>query len=62
MNTWIVGQDRYTLGQYSWEVPMGGAPLGEDPLHAARRELSEETGLTAERWSQIMHVHLGGRD
>ena len=57
MNTWIVGQDRYTLGQFSWEIPMGGAPLGEDPLVSAHRELQEETGLRASRWSQIMRLH-----
>ena len=55
--TWLVGQERYTLGQYSWELPMGGAPLGEEPLAAARRELREETGLTAARWSELMHLH-----
>lgn len=57
MNTWIVGQDRYTLGQFSWEIPMGGAPRHEDPLEAARRELSEETGLSARRWSKVMQLH-----
>lgn len=56
-NTWLVGQERYTLGAYSWELPMGGAPLGEDALAAARRELKEETGLTAARWSLIMRLH-----
>jgi len=56
-NTWLVGQERYTLGQFSWELPMGGAPGDEEPIAAARRELKEETGLTAERWSQILRLH-----
>jgi 8-oxo-dGTP pyrophosphatase MutT (NUDIX family) len=56
-NTWLVGQQRYTLGEYSWELPMGGAPLGEEPLDAARRELKEETGLSADRWTELMRLH-----
>ena len=46
---WLVGQYRYTLNVYSWEIPEGGCPTGEDPLHAASRELREETGLIAEQ-------------
>jgi 8-oxo-dGTP pyrophosphatase MutT (NUDIX family) len=57
-NTWLVGQDRYTLGAYSWELPMGGATYDEDPLAAAKRELKEETGLTAQHWKEVMRLHL----
>ena len=56
--TRLVGQSRYTLDQHSWELPMGGAPLGEDPLQAAQRELREETGLTASDWNELMRLHL----
>lgn len=57
-NTWLVGQDRYTLDQYSWEIPMGGAPRDELPLDAAKRELKEETGLTASGWTELMRLHI----
>ena len=56
-NIWLVGQQRYTLGAYSWEIPEGGAPHGEPPLDAAKRELKEETGLSAERWTKILKLH-----
>ena len=56
-HTWLVGQFRYCLDQYSWEVPMGGSPLGTDPAETARRELKEETGLTAQHLEEILHVH-----
>lgn len=57
-NIWLVGQYRFVLGQYSWEIPEGGAPEGEDPLDAAKRELLEETGLKAEDWSIVQTLHL----
>ena len=56
-NTWLVGQYRYTLDEYSWEVPMGGGPLEKDNLDSAKRELKEETGLTADQWTQVMRIH-----
>jgi 8-oxo-dGTP pyrophosphatase MutT (NUDIX family) len=56
-NTWLVGQQRYTLGEYSWELPMGGAPLAEAPLDAAKRELQEETGISADHWDEVMRLH-----
>ncbi|MGQ9539837.1 MAG: NUDIX domain-containing protein [Armatimonadota bacterium] len=57
-NTWLVGQYRYTLGQYSWEIPEGGGSLDEDPLYSAQRELREETGMEAEEWQEILRMHL----
>lgn len=57
-NTWLVGQYRYPLKAYSWEIPEGGGPLDEDPLESARRELLEETGLSAKNWKEIQRMHL----
>jgi len=58
MNTYLVGQYRFALGQYSWEMPEGGGPLGIDPIESAKRELLEETGLKAEDWSELVRIHL----
>lgn len=55
--TWLVGQFRYTLNAYSWEIPEGGGPLNEPPLAAAQRELEEETGLRAAKWTELMRIH-----
>ncbi len=57
MHTWLVGQWRYTLDAWSWEIPEGGAPEDEDPLAAARRELAEECGLAARRWTPLLDIH-----
>lgn len=57
-NTWIVGQYRYTLHTYEWEVPEGGCPEGEDPLEGAKRELAEEVGLHASKWEKVMEIQL----
>ncbi len=56
-HTWLVGQYRYCLNAYSWEIPMGGSPHHLPVLDSARRELREETGLTAQRFEQILFVH-----
>lgn len=56
-NVYLVGQYRYTLDEYSWEIPEGGRPLGQDLLEAAKRELKEETGLTAREWQCVGRIH-----
>ncbi|MFN7118268.1 MAG: NUDIX domain-containing protein [Saprospiraceae bacterium] len=58
MNTWLVGQFRYPLNRYSWEIPEGGGPLDEDPLQNAQRELLEETGIKAAKWTKILDIDL----
>jgi len=57
-NTWLVGQWRYPLNEWSWEIPEGGSPLHEDILDSAKRELKEETGLISNRWTMIQRTHL----
>jgi 8-oxo-dGTP pyrophosphatase MutT (NUDIX family) len=55
---YLVGQYRYTLGHYSWEIPEGGCAAGEDHLSAAQRELAEETGLRAMHWQRMGEAYL----
>lgn len=54
----LVGQYRYVLNRYSWEIPEGGCPEGEDPLVAAQRELAEETGFQARAWELLGEADL----
>lgn len=56
-NTWIVGQYRYPLNEYSWEIIEGGGKIGIDPLESAKRELLEEAGIIAEEWELLTKLH-----
>lgn len=56
-NTWLVGQYRYTLNEYTWEIPEGGGAPDSSPLESAQRELQEETGITAKKWQLLMRLH-----
>jgi 8-oxo-dGTP pyrophosphatase MutT (NUDIX family) len=55
--TYLIGQYRYPLKEYSWEIPEGGGPNDQDPLDAAKRELKEETGFKAKKWTMIPRIH-----
>lgn len=54
----LVGQHRYALDAYSWEIPEGGVPVGETALEGAQRELGEETGIAAATWRELARSHL----
>ena len=56
--TVLVGQYRYPLEAYSWEIPEGGGSRTVDPLDSAKRELVEETGLSAGKWLRFLELHL----
>jgi 8-oxo-dGTP pyrophosphatase MutT (NUDIX family) len=58
LNTWIVGQYRYPTQTYSWEIPEGGGKRDLPPLESAVRELREETGISARRWTEILRMDL----
>lgn len=55
---WMVGQHRFPLNAYSWEIPEGGGKMDVDPLDSAKRELLEETGLTAARYERLLEMDL----
>ncbi len=57
-NTWIVGQFRLPVNDYSWEIPEGGGPLNVEPLESAKRELMEECGIKAADWIKIATCYL----
>ena len=56
--TWRVGQFRFPINQYSWEIPEGGGILTTDPLQNAKRELIEEVGLIATTLTELLQLHL----
>lgn len=58
MNTWLVGQFRFPLNNYSWEIIEGGGDLNVDPIESAQRELAEETGIQAQTWIELQRMHL----
>ncbi len=57
-NTWLVGQFRYALNEYSWEIPEGGGPHDIEPVKSAERELLEETGIEAKNFNELFRMHL----
>jgi len=56
--TYLVGQYRFPLERYSWEIPEGGGIMGADPRTSAARELQEETGLCAAHWMKLVECDL----
>jgi 8-oxo-dGTP pyrophosphatase MutT (NUDIX family) len=57
-NLLLVGQHRFPSGEYSWEIPEGGGPVGGSALESAQRELQEECGVTAKNWLEIVQMDL----
>jgi ADP-ribose pyrophosphatase len=55
---WLVGQYRFVLNCYTWEIPEGGGDPAVPPMESARRELKEETGLEASEWTLLLEMHL----
>ncbi len=57
LNTWLVGQWRYPLNKYSWEIIEGGGPHGVNPIASAKRELKEEAGIIANKYTLLCNMH-----
>lgn len=57
-NIWLVGQFRYPLNEYSWEIPEGGGPFKDTPVESAQRELKEEVGIVAKNYKEFQRLHL----
>jgi 8-oxo-dGTP pyrophosphatase MutT (NUDIX family) len=57
-NTWLVGQYRFPLNRYSWEICEGGGLHNVDVIESAKRELKEELGIVASNWTKLMDMHL----
>lgn len=57
-NTWLIGQHRYPFDAFTWEIPEGGGKKNQDPLENAKRELAEEAGLIAEKWTLIQEIQV----
>lgn len=55
--SYLVGQYRFPLEDFSWEIPEGGGKLSIPPLESAKRELKEETGISASKWTEIQRIH-----
>jgi len=51
--TTLVGQYRYVLDRFTWELPAGGCRLDQAPVEAAKIELSQETGYRATHWLRL---------
>lgn len=57
-NVILVGQYRFPISAYSWEIPEGGGPPSASILESAQRELREECGLIARSWTEIVNMDL----
>jgi 8-oxo-dGTP pyrophosphatase MutT (NUDIX family) len=57
-NTYLVGQYRFPINEYSWEIPEGGGDPKIPAVESAQRELLEETGLVAKEWTELLRMHL----